>query len=138
MNLTDIRAGLMANLSAVDGVSVYAEWPDTPQFPAVCIISDEPYLEPHQTFTTSHIVKVNLIVAVIVSKMPDAARAQRNLDQLLSYDLPNAVTTDITLGGAAESIIWVGTSGLREVVLQGAAYMGHEMSIQTYARHGST
>ena len=137
MNLTDIRAGLMANLSTVDGVRVYAEWPDTPQFPAVCIISDEPYLEPHQSFNVSHLVKVNLIVAVIVSKMPDAARAQRNLDQLLSYDLPNAVTTDMTLGGEAETVVWTGTSGLKEITIQGVGYLGHEMTVQTYARHGS-
>lgn len=137
MNLTDIRAGLMANLSTVAGVRVYAEWPDTPQFPAVCIISDEPYLEPHLTFNVSHLVKVNLVVAVIVSKMPDIARAQRNLDQLLSYDLPNAVTADITLGAETETVTWTATSGLKEITIQGVGYVGHEMSVEAYARHGS-
>lgn len=138
MNLTDIRAGLMANLATVQNVRVYSEWPTTPQFPAVCIVADEPYLEPHQTFNVTYLVKVNLIVAVIVSKMPDDARAQQNLDQLLSYDLPNAVTTDITLGGEAESVSWIGTSGIREITIQGVGYLGHEMSIETYARFGAS
>ena len=138
MNLTEIRAGLMLNLATVGGVRVYAEWPDTPQFPAVCIVSDEPYLEPHQTFAVNHVVKVNLVVAVIVSKLPDVARAQQNLDGLLSYDLPNAVTADITLGGEVETCQWVATSGLKEIVIQGVSYLGHEMSVEAYARHGAS
>jgi hypothetical protein len=138
MNLTDIRAGLMANLATVDGVRVYAEWPDTPNYPAVCIISDEPYIEPHQTFNVSHITIVHLIVAVIVSKMPDVARAQQNLDALLAYELPNAATADITLGGETETCVWRETSGLREITIGGVGYLGHEMSIEAYARFGSS
>jgi hypothetical protein len=127
VNLTDIRAGLMANLATVQTVRVYSEWPDTPQFPAVCIISDDPYIEPYLTFTMS---RVYLIVAVIVSKMPDVARAQQNLDRLLSSDLPTAVRgSDISLGGAAESVVWTGTSGLKEITIQGVGYLGHEMSV---------
>jgi hypothetical protein len=138
VNLTDIRAGLMANLSTVDGVRVYAEWPDTPNYPAVCIISDSPYLEPHQTFSVSHLVIVHLIVAVIVSKMPDVARAQQSLDGLLSYDLPNAVTADISLGGEVETVVWRETSGLQEITIQGVGYLGHEMTVEAYARFGSS
>ena len=138
MNLSDIRAGLEANLSAVNGVSVYAEWPDTPNFPAVCIVPGEPYIEPHLTFNPAYVTKVNLVVAVIVSKLPDVARAQRALDELLSYDLPNAVTTDVTLGGESETVVWTGTSGLKEIIIAGVSYLGHEMSVETYARHGST
>jgi hypothetical protein len=138
VNLSDIRTGLEANLNTVSGVHVYAEWPDTPNFPAVCIISDDPYLEPHVTFNASHIIKVNLVVAVIVSKLPNVDRAQQNLDSLLSYSLPNAVTTDLTLGGEVETVVWHGTSGLREITIQGVSYLGHEMSVETYARHGSS
>jgi hypothetical protein len=138
VNLSDIRAGLETNLAAVDGVHVYAEWPDSPQFPAVCIVSGDPYVEPHQTFNVSHITIVNLVVAVIVSGMADVARAQRNLDDLLSYSLPNAVTTDITLGGESETVVWVETSGMRQINIGGVAYLGHEMSVQVHARHGSS
>jgi len=138
MNLSDIRAGLEANLSAVNGVHVYAEWTESPNFPAVCIISDDPYVEPHLTFSPAHVTKVNLVVAVIVSKMADVEREQRALDDLLSFELPNAVTTDITLGGEVETVTWTGTSGLREIIIQGVSYLGHRMSVEVYARHGST
>jgi hypothetical protein len=60
------------------------------------------------------------------------------LDSLLSYSLPNAVTTDLTLGGEVETVVWHGTSGLREITIQGVSYLGHEMSVETYARHGSS
>jgi hypothetical protein len=131
VNLTDIRAGLMANLATVDGVRVYAEWSDTPNYPAVCIISDDPYIEPYVTFGLSY---VHLIVAVIVSKMPDVARAQQNLDALLSSALPAAVRgLDSTLGGAGESVTWRGTSGLREITIQGVGYLGHEMTVEVIA-----
>jgi hypothetical protein len=100
--------------------------------------NDEPYIEPHQTFNVSHITIVHLIVAVIVSKMPDVARAQQNLDALLAYELPNAATADITLAGEVETCVWRQTSGLREITIGGVGYLGHEMSIEAYARFGSS
>jgi hypothetical protein len=127
VNLTDIRAGLEANLSTVNGIAVYSEWPEEPRLPAACIVSDDPYIEPYLTFTMA---RVYLIIAVIVSKLPDVARAQRNLDGLLSSDLPNAVRgPDMSLGGSADSVVWTGTSGLKEIQIGGVGYLGHEMSV---------
>lgn len=144
MNLTAIRAAIADQLRAVAGLRVYSEWPDKPEVPCACIVLDG--VTPDQTFGPEYGTLVDLRIDVLASPMPDGARSQVRLDAMLAEEIPDALraaglaakaardANDGTFGDAHD-VHWKETSGLRSMVVGGVEFMGHEVSVQVWARH---
>ena len=136
MDLTAIRAAIATNLRTIDGLRCYSEWPDNPVLPAALITADDPYLEPHQTISVSHLVFVNFVITVAVSPSAGVDRAQIALDDLVADQIMNALYgTDRTLGGLVDDMKVESVSGLRQVPIAGVTYVAHEVPVQVLARH---
>ena len=136
MNLTSIRAELETRLAGITGLHAYSEWPDKPEFPAALVTSGDPYIEPHLTFGSNHAMTVNLVVTIAVAAAAGVDYSQQALDGYVAEALLDAVYgTDRTLGGLVQDTLGVEISGLKQIPIAGASYVGHELSLQLITRH---
>src|SRR6185369_3861651 len=130
MNLGSIKAELETRLDAISGYTAYSEWPDEPQPPCFIVTADDPYIEPHATFGSNRAMNVYLIVTAILGVTGGVDRAQRGLDLVVAESVIDAIYgTDRTLGGIAQDVIVTSVSGLKQIPIAGATYVGHEFNL---------
>lgn len=99
--IADLRAGLAANLSKINGLRVYTVLTDNPQFPAALISLDR--IEFDSTMARG-CDSIEFTVTLVVARADDRS-AQNKLETYLSgtgaTSVKTAVESDVTLGGSA-------------------------------------
>jgi hypothetical protein len=99
--IADLRAGLAANLSTINGLRVYTVLTDNPQFPAALISLDR--IEFDSTMARG-CDSIEFTVTLVVARADDRS-AQNKLETYLSgtgaTSVKTAVESDVTLGGSA-------------------------------------
>jgi hypothetical protein len=99
--IADLRAGLAANLSKINGLRVYTVLSDNPQFPAALISLDR--IEFDSTMARG-CDSIEFTVTLVVARADDRS-AQNKLETYLAgtgaTSVKTAVESDVTLGGSA-------------------------------------
>jgi hypothetical protein len=108
MNLGAIRDALAAQLVDLDGINVYARFPDhDPALPCAIVLPDDEYVAYHTAFANG-LGDVQLRVVLIAR---GNETGQTDLDAMLSSgtledrSVPDAINGDRTLGGAVSDLI---------------------------------
>lgn len=100
-SISNLRAGLAANLATINGLRVYTVLTDNPQFPAALISLDR--IEFDSTMARG-CDSIEFTVTLVVARADDRS-AQNKLETYLAgtgaTSVKTAVETDVTLGGSA-------------------------------------
>ena len=100
-SISNLRAGLAANLATISGLRVYTILTDNPQFPAALISLDR--IEFDSTMARG-CDSIEFTVTLVVARADDRS-AQNKLETYLAgtgaTSVKTAVESDVTLGGSA-------------------------------------
>lgn len=134
MSITDIRAGLEANLETVSGLRAYSEIPDNPQVP--CAVVQLQTIEYDQSFQKG-LAFYNFEITVIVGRF-SVQQAQEHLndyaDNSGAKSIKSAIESDKTLGGSAFDAHLTTMTGISALDLNdGNNYLGMTFSVTVYA-----
>lgn len=133
-SIVDIRDGLAANLATITGLRALSYMPDRVSVPSaivgeVGIVFDGAFARGLDTITIS--------IRVYVSKASDRA-GQDKLDGYLAgsgaTSLKAAIQSDLTLGGACQTLQVSAVSGYGVYEVGGTDYLGAEFTVTVYAR----
>lgn len=133
VTITQLRAGLAANLATIPGLRVSATLPDQVNPPVALISLDKVnYQKSMHRGTTEYLFKITLIVS-----RQSERNAQNNLDAYCAsdgtYSVLNALETDRTLGGVAFDSTMVSLDTYGSVVIGETTYLSAEFSVQVLA-----
>lgn len=131
--LGQITAGLKANLSTVDGLRCFDYVPDN--FAAPCAFPMLDTVEFYGAFAGGN-PQYRMTVTVIVGRSSERA-AQQALDAYLSFDDPRsiraALTSDVTLGGVAQTLIVERANNLRMISQGDAMFLAVDFDVLVHA-----
>lgn len=132
-SITDLRAGIAANLATIAGLRTSAEMPDNPNPPvAVVSISDVDYdLDFNRGMS-----QYNFDVTVIVGRA-DERTAQRKLDAFCSStgtdSIKLAIESNRNLSGVAYDTRVSGLRSYGSITVNDTTYMAAEFTVQCLA-----
>ena len=131
-SISDIRAGIAANLATITGLRSAAEIPDNPN-PPVAIVSldsvnyDKAYAK--------GLVEYNFTVTVIVGRSAERI-AQRTLDTYISTganSIKNAIELDKSLGGKAYDCRVASLNSIGSIQLNDNTYLAADFTVTVLA-----
>ncbi len=132
-SITDLRAGIAANLATISGLRAAAEIPDQPNPPvAVVQLADVDY---DQTFNRG-MTLYNFDVTVLVGRASERS-AQRALDAYCSStgtsSIKLAIESNRTLSGIAYDTRVSQLRSVGSTTVQDTTYLAAEFTVQCYA-----
>ena len=137
MSITDIRAGIGANLRTLTGLRVAETIPDSFSPPiAIISLSSVQYNGAFNTKSVQGLTTYNFTVSVIVGKVAERV-AQNRLDAYIStgeQSVKKAIEVDRQLGGAAFDCVVSEMTNVGAVQLGDATYLACDFAVQVYAR----
>ncbi len=131
-SISDIRAGIAANLATITGLRTSAEIPDNPN-PPIAIVSldsvnyDKAY--------GNGLVDYNFTVTVIVGRSAEKY-AQRALDGYISTgqnSIKNAIELDKSLGGTAYDCRVTSLNSIGSIQLNDNTYLAADFTVTVIA-----
>lgn len=133
-SIVAIRAGLAANINTIPGLNVTAHVADRISPPAVVI--GEVSIEFDKTMGRG-LDEISLTARVYVGRADDRS-SQDKLDGYLAgsgaLSIKAAIESDLTLGGAAETLRCATATGYGVYEVAGMQYVGAEFPVTVYAR----
>ncbi len=137
MSITDIRAGIGANLRTLTGLRVAETIPDSFSPPiAVISLSSVQYNGAFNTSSVQGLTTYNFTVSVIVGKVAERV-AQNRLDAYIStgeQSVKKAIEVDRQLGGAAFDCVVSEMTNVGAVLLSGdVSYLAADFTVTVYA-----
>lgn len=131
MAISDLRAGLVANLQTIPDIRVYATLPDVVNPPSALITLDKiQYQQQNNNSMSIYTFKVTIVLGRVAERV-----AQQNLDVLVAPDgVKSAIESDRTLGGFAYEVNIQEMSAYGAVSINGIDYLSAEFSVLVYAR----
>ena len=131
--ISDLRAGLAANLATISGLRTSAEIPDNVNPPQAIIVFDR--VEYHQSFKNG-LASYEFNIQLIVSRV-DERNAQKRLDAYCSTEGASsvrlAVESDKTLGGKAFDCFVSQMSSYGSINIGDNQYLAAEFQVQVLA-----
>lgn len=130
MAISNLRAGLVANIQTISGLRVYATLPDVVNPPAVLVSLDKiQYTQQNRNAMSEYFFKVTVVLGRVNERI-----AQQSLDTLVApTGLKTAIESDRTLGGYASEVYVPGLDAYGAVNIGGIDYLSAEFSVQVYA-----
>ena len=132
-SISELRAGLAANLSTISGLRVSPELPDSVNPPHAVVAFDR--VEYHQSFKNG-LASYNFTIQLIVSRVEER-NAQRYLDGYVSTTGASsvllAVESDKTLGGKAFDTYVSEMSSYGSINIGDNTYLAAEFQVQVLA-----
>lgn len=137
MSITDIRAGIGANLRTLTGLRVAETIPDSFSPPiAIISLSSVQYNGAFNTKSVQGLTTYNFTVSVIVGKVAERV-AQNRLDAYIStgdQSVKKAIEVDRQLGGAAFDCVVSEMTNVGAVLLSGdVSYLAADFTVTVYA-----
>lgn len=131
MAISDLRAGLQANLQTIPNLRVYATLPDNVNPPSALITLDKiQYQQQNNNSMCIYTFKVTIVLGRVAERV-----AQQNLDVLVApTGVKAAIESDRTLGGYAYEVNIQEMSQYGAVNVGGIDYLSAEFSVLVYAR----
>jgi F0F1-type ATP synthase gamma subunit len=132
MAISDLRAGLAANLSTIKGLRVVETLPDLVNPPMAMIAIDKvAYNQQNARSMSEYTFKVLVVLGRVSERV-----AQTTMDVLLAPgagSIKYAVESDRTLGGFAYEVFVAETSAIGAMSANGIDYYSAEFSVQVFA-----
>ena len=132
-NISELRAGLAANLAKISGLRVSAEIPDNVNPPNAVVVFDR--VEYHQAYKNG-MASYSFTIQLIVSRVEER-NAQRYLDAYVSTEGTSsvvlAVESDKTLGGKAFDTYVSEMSSYGSINIGDNTYLAAEFQVQVLA-----
>jgi len=131
MAISDLRAGLVANLQTIPDIRVYATLPDVVNPPSALITLDRvEYQQQNNNAMSIYTFKVTIVLGRVSERV-----AQENMDVLVApTGVKAAIESDRTLGGNAYEVNIQEMSSYGAVSINGIDYLSAEFSVLVYAR----
>jgi len=131
MAISDLRAGLVANLQTIPDIRVYATLPDVVNPPSALITLDKvEYQQQNNNAMSIYTFKVTIVLGRVSERV-----AQENMDVLVApTGVKAAIESDRTLGGNAYEVNIQEMSSYGAVSINGIDYLSAEFSVLVYAR----
>ena len=131
MAISDLRAGLVANLQTIPNIRVYATLPDVVNPPSALITLDRvEYQQQNNNAMSIYTFKVTIVLGRVSERV-----AQENMDVLVApTGVKAAIESDRTLGGNAYEVNIQEMSSYGAVSINGIDYLSAEFSVLVYAR----
>jgi len=131
MAISDLRAGLVANLQTIPDIRVYATLPDVVNPPSALITLDRvEYQQQNNNAMSIYTFKVTVVLGRVSERV-----AQENMDVLVApTGVKAAIESDRTLGGNAYEVNIQEMSSYGAVSINGIDYLSAEFSVLVYAR----
>jgi hypothetical protein len=131
-SISDIRAGIAANLATIPGLRSAAEIPDNPN-PPVAIVSLDSVT--YDRAYANGLVDYNFTVTVIVGRSAERI-AQRTLDAYISLgenSIKNAIELDKSLGGSAYDCRVTSLNSIGSIQLNDNTYLAADFTVTVIA-----
>ena len=132
MAISDLRAGLAANLATINGLRVVETLPDLVNPPMAMIALDKvAYNRQNNRSMAEYTFKVTVVVGRVSERM-----AQQTMDVYVapgSGSIKFAVESDRTLGGYAYDVFVAETNAIGSVSINAIDYYSAEFSVQVFA-----
>jgi hypothetical protein len=131
-SISDIRAGIAANLATIPGLRTSAEIPDNPN-PPVAIVSLDSVT--YDRAYAKGMVDYNFTVTVIVGRSAERI-AQRTLDTYISTgqnSIKNAIELDKSLGGTAYDCRVTSLNSIGSIQLNDNTYLAADFTVTVIA-----
>ena len=132
MAISNLRAGLTANLQSISGLRVYATLPDVVNPPSALISLEKiAYNQQNSKAMSEYTFKVTVILGRVSERT-----AQQNLDLLVAPgagSIKAAIESDRILGGYAFEVFVPELSAYGAISVNGIDYLSAEFSIQVFA-----
>lgn len=132
-SITELRAGIAANLATISGLRTSSEIPDNPNPPIAVVAFDR--VSYHQAYRNST-ADYRFVVQVIVGRV-DERNAQRALDTYCSTSGASsvvlAIESDKTLGGKAFDCFVSEMSNYGSISVGENIYLAAEFQVQVLA-----
>ncbi len=132
-SITELRDGLVANLSTISGLRTSPIIPDNPNPPIAIVQLNR--VQYHQDFKRG-MTEYNFTIQVVVGKV-DERSAQTNLDSYCSStgnsSISLAVESDRTLGGKAFDCIVTELTNYGSVLISDINYAAAEFNVRVLA-----
>ena len=132
MAISNLRAGLTANLQSISGLRVYATLPDVVNPPSALISLEKiAYNQQNSKAMSEYTFKVTVILGRVSERT-----AQQNLDLLVAPgagSIKAAIESDRTLGGYAFEVFVPELSAYGAISVNGIDYLSAEFSVQVFA-----
>lgn len=133
MTINNLRSGLAANISTINGLRVAAEVPDNPS-PPIAVIQLQTIS--YDGAMAQGLTTYSFLISVIVGRSAER-EAQRRLDNFASSSgsssIKLAVQSDKTLGGAAYDVRVSEMTNIGAVLLGEATYLAADFVVTVYA-----
>jgi hypothetical protein len=131
-SISDIRAGIAANLATITGLRTAAEIPDNPN-PPIAIVSLDSVN--YDRAYAKGLVEYNFTVTVIVGRSAERI-AQRALDTYISTganSIKNAIELDKSLGGKAYDCRVASLNSIGSIQLNDNTYLAADFTVTVLA-----
>lgn len=132
-SITELRAGLAANIGTITGLRTSAEIPDNVNPPIAVVVFDR--VQYHQSYKNG-LANYEFTVQLIVSRV-DERNAQRYLDTYCSTTGASsvllAIESDKTLGGKAFDCVVSEMSSYGSINIGDNTYLAAEFQVQVLA-----
>jgi hypothetical protein len=132
MAISDLRAGLAANISTIKGLRVVETLPDLVNPPMAMIAIDKvAYNKQNNRSMAEYTFKVMVVLGRVSERT-----AQKNMDVLLAPGVGSvkyAIESDRTLGGYAFDVFVAETGAIGSVSINSIDYYSAEFSVQVFA-----
>lgn len=133
--IAELRAGLATNLRTIADLEVYEREGGMINVPSAVVVT--PTINYHQSFGANSLIRYDFRVTLFVQSA-DAEQQNYDLDQYLDNGSPTsvraAIESDLTLGGAADSLTVTGFRPLDNEEVAGLGYWGGSFDVTVYAR----
>ena len=132
MAISDLRAGLAANLTTITGLRVVETLPDLVNPPMAMIAIDKvAFNKQNSRSMAEYTFKVMVVLGRVSERI-----AQKNMDVLIAPgagSIKFAIESDRTLGGNAFDVFVAETGAIGAVSINGIDYYSAEFSVQVFA-----
>lgn len=132
MAISDLRAGLAANISTIKGLRVVETLPDLVNPPMAMIAIDKvAYNQQNNRSMAEYTFKVMVVLGRVSERI-----AQKNMDVLIAPgagSIKFAIESDRTLDGNAFDVFVAETGAIGAVSINGIDYYSAEFSVQVFA-----
>ena len=132
MAISDLRAGLAANLTTITGLRVVETLPDLVNPPMAMIAIDKiAFNKQNNRSMAEYTFKVMVVLGRVSERI-----AQKNMDVLIAPgagSIKFAIESDRTLGGNAFDVFVAETGAIGAVSINGIDYYSAEFSVQVFA-----
>ena len=132
MAISDLRAGLAANLTTITGLRVVETLPDLVNPPMAMIAIDKvAFNKQNNRSMAEYTFKVMVVLGRVSERI-----AQKNMDVLIAPgagSIKFAIESDRTLDGNAFDVFVAETGAIGAVSINGIDYYSAEFSVQVFA-----